>query len=138
MRGCPYLIDERPNHDLRPVWILREILPHDDANVAETTENRGGLSGSPSPPLCNWIRTSKENERMPSAVTDQPNRDHWAEWVLHRRHGGADDELRATLNRLSKIRERVLDNAEVAAGLTLLDVGTGDGLIAFGALERVG
>jgi ubiquinone/menaquinone biosynthesis C-methylase UbiE len=32
----------------------------------------------------------------------------------------------------------VLDKAELAAGETLLDVGTGDGLIAFGALERLG
>jgi arsenite methyltransferase len=32
----------------------------------------------------------------------------------------------------------VLDRAEVQPGETLLDVGCGDGLIAFGALERVG
>jgi len=40
------------------------------------------------------------------------------------------------LGELAKTRERVLDNAELAAGETLLDVGCGDGLIAFGALER--
>jgi arsenite methyltransferase len=34
------------------------------------------------------------------------------------------------------VRERVLDRAELAEGETLLDVGCGDGLIAFGALER--
>ena len=33
---------------------------------------------------------------------------------------------------------RVLDRARLAPGQTLLDVGTGDGLIAFGALERLG
>jgi arsenite methyltransferase len=32
----------------------------------------------------------------------------------------------------------VLDRAEIQAGETVLDVGCGDGLIAFGALERVG
>jgi ubiquinone/menaquinone biosynthesis C-methylase UbiE len=35
-----------------------------------------------------------------------------------------------------EVRERVLDGAELAEGETLLDVGCGDGLIAFGAIER--
>ena len=39
---------------------------------------------------------------------------------------------------LADIRDRVLRNAEPLAGATLLDVGTGDGLIALEALERVG
>ncbi|MDP9359622.1 MAG: methyltransferase domain-containing protein [Chloroflexota bacterium] len=65
-------------------------------------------------------------------------RDPWAEWLLHRRHGGDPEELQRTLDRLVQVRERVLDNAGITEGETLLDVGTGDGLIAFGALERVG
>jgi arsenite methyltransferase len=35
-----------------------------------------------------------------------------------------------------ELRERVLDRAELAECQTLLDVGCGDGLIAFGAVER--
>ncbi len=34
--------------------------------------------------------------------------------------------------------DRVLDRAELQQGHTLLDVGAGDGLIGFGAVERVG
>lgn len=68
----------------------------------------------------------------------KPMRDQWAEWLLHRRHGDDPDEPRRTLDRLSKVRDKVLDNAEVATGETVLDVGTGAGLIAFGALDRVG
>jgi ubiquinone/menaquinone biosynthesis C-methylase UbiE len=34
------------------------------------------------------------------------------------------------------VRERVLDRSELGQGETLLDVGCGDGLIAFGAIER--
>lgn len=64
--------------------------------------------------------------------------DQWAAWLLRRRHGGDPDELRHTIERLAKIRERLLHNAAVTTGETLLDVGTGDGLIAFGALVRVG
>ncbi len=66
------------------------------------------------------------------------SRDAWAEWLLHRRHGDDPEELQRTIDRLVKVRERVLDNSGIAEGETLLDVGTGDGLIAFGALQRVG
>ncbi len=65
-------------------------------------------------------------------------RDKWAEWLLDRRHGGDPDALRATLEHLGRVRDRVLDAAEIRPGEVVLDVGCGDGLIAFGALERVG
>ena len=61
-------------------------------------------------------------------------RDRWAEWLLERRFVG--DDRRATLQRLGKIRDRVLDNADLSGGQTLLDVGCGDGLIGFGGLDR--
>jgi arsenite methyltransferase len=65
-------------------------------------------------------------------------RDRWAEWLLQRRYGG-DRALQAEqLPRLYEFRDRVLGSAAIAAGDTVLDLGAGDGLIAFGALERVG
>lgn len=64
--------------------------------------------------------------------------DQWARWLLHRRHGGDPEELRRTLEYLHPVRDRVLANTNLAAGDTLLDVGCGDGLIAFGALDQVG
>jgi SAM-dependent methyltransferase len=67
-----------------------------------------------------------------------PELDQWAQWLLHRRHGGDPEELRRALEYLHPVRDKVLNNAMVAPGETLLDVGCGDGLIAFGALERVG
>jgi arsenite methyltransferase len=63
-------------------------------------------------------------------------RDRWAEWILERRFGGNAGEASASLERLAKVRDRVLDSAELREGETLLDIGCGDGLIAFGALER--
>jgi len=65
-------------------------------------------------------------------------RDQWAEWLLQRRHGGDVAKRRAMLTRLATVRDRVLERADLKAGQTLLDVGTGDGLIGFGAVERVG
>jgi arsenite methyltransferase len=66
----------------------------------------------------------------------QPTTDIWAQWLLHRRHGGDSRRLRATLDHLCPVRDRVLNHAGLSDGGTLLDVGCGDGLIAFGALER--
>lgn len=76
--------------------------------------------------------------RMSGTGTNQPRRDQWAEWLLHRRFGGDPIELRRTLDYLYPVREKVLAHANLVDGETLLDVGTGDGLIAFGALEHVG
>jgi arsenite methyltransferase len=68
----------------------------------------------------------------------QRTRDRWAEWLLERRHGGDEEEFERQLPDLDDFRERVLANAEIQPGDVVLDVGTGDGLIAFGALEQVG
>jgi SAM-dependent methyltransferase len=65
-----------------------------------------------------------------------PPRDRWAEWLLERRFGGDAAVARQLLDKLAGTRDRVLDCARLAPGETLLDVGCGDGLIAFGALER--
>ena len=70
--------------------------------------------------------------------TPDPTRDKWAEWILNHRHGEGDAKHTSESEFLRSVRERVLDNADVSEGETLLDVGTGDGLIAFGALDRIG
>jgi ubiquinone/menaquinone biosynthesis C-methylase UbiE len=66
------------------------------------------------------------------------DRDHWAQWLLERRFGGDPEQPERTLRELGPVRDRVLGNADVKEGDVLLDVGTGDGLIGFGALDRVG
>jgi SAM-dependent methyltransferase len=70
-----------------------------------------------------------------SSAAREPE-DIWAAWLRHRRTGG-DSELEAAITAgLAVVRDRVLDNARLEPGETLLDVGCGNGLIAFGALER--
>jgi ubiquinone/menaquinone biosynthesis C-methylase UbiE len=63
-------------------------------------------------------------------------RDCWSEWLLWRRFGGDPEVETAILERLRATRDRVLDGAGRVRGETVLDVGCGDGLIAFGALGR--
>lgn len=64
--------------------------------------------------------------------------DQWAQWLFQRRHGGDAEVLQALLSTLCQVRDTVLQNARVSQGDILLDIGCGDGLIAFGALPLVG
>jgi ubiquinone/menaquinone biosynthesis C-methylase UbiE len=63
-------------------------------------------------------------------------RDIWAEWLAVHRHGGDPEVRRQMLEWTAVLRDKVLDRASLTGGETLLDVGCGEGLIGFGALER--
>ncbi len=70
---------------------------------------------------------------MPKAATDR-----WLEWLVRGRDAG-DAELRCrAMQLLLPIRDEVLDRAGIRPQDTVLDVGTGEGLLGIGALERVG
>jgi arsenite methyltransferase len=65
--------------------------------------------------------------------------DRWHRWLMDVRFGGDPAARERVLTRLLyPVRDTVLDKAKLQPGDTVLDVGTGDGLIAFGALERLG
>lgn len=70
-------------------------------------------------------------------MTEAPDR--WYRWLRDARFGGVAAQRDKDLTGfLYPVRDTVLDKAQLTPGDTLLDVGTGDGLIAFGALERLG
>ena len=70
--------------------------------------------------------------------TKIPTSDLWSQWLLHGRY--ADDaQLRQAVSAaVDRYIERLLDGARLAAGQTLVDVGTGEGVVAFRAIERIG
>jgi arsenite methyltransferase len=64
--------------------------------------------------------------------------DVWSNWLLHLRHGGDPDYDRMIRARVERYVERVLDGARLGAGMTFADIGTGEGVLGFRAIERVG
>jgi arsenite methyltransferase len=67
-----------------------------------------------------------------------PATDIWSQWLLHERDAG-DPQLRQAVSTLvGRYSDRLLDGARLAPGETLADIGSGEGLVAFRAIERVG
>ncbi|MBI3740453.1 MAG: class I SAM-dependent methyltransferase [Chloroflexi bacterium] len=66
----------------------------------------------------------------------EASKDIWHAWLLKRRFGGDEKRAQEMLLQLYPVRDRILTNAQLSDGKVLLDVGCGDGLIAFGALEK--
>jgi ubiquinone/menaquinone biosynthesis C-methylase UbiE len=58
--------------------------------------------------------------------------------VEERFKGCSQEEIDEALASLGEVRERVLDRARLEPDDTVLDVGTGTGLLVFGALDRLG
>ena len=83
-----------------------------------------------------WIEALEPSRRENHPVRVQE--DPWAAWLLAGRRRDAGRGQGALVKRLSWVRDRVLEGAALREGDTLLDVGTGDGLVALAGLERVG
>ena len=64
--------------------------------------------------------------------------DVWSEWLLHRRHADDPDYGDVVHKAVQRYADRVLEGAQLAPGMTLVDVGAGEGLVAFRAIDRVG
>src|SRR5215208_629396 len=64
------------------------------------------------------------------------SQDIWSQWLLKRRLGGDPERMKKMFDFLYPIRDKVLSHVRLQTGDTLLDVGCGDGLIAFGALDK--
>jgi ubiquinone/menaquinone biosynthesis C-methylase UbiE len=64
--------------------------------------------------------------------------DAWSEWLLHGRHGDDPAYAHVVQTVVAGYADRVLDGARLSPGMTMVDVGAGEGLLAFRAIDRVG
>jgi len=64
--------------------------------------------------------------------------DCWSRWLATRRFGGDAEVEREATARLADVRDAVLSRAALTGAEALLDVGCGEGLIGFGALDTGG
>ncbi|WP_245639702.1 class I SAM-dependent methyltransferase [Paraburkholderia heleia] len=74
---------------------------------------------------------------MSSSQSSREN-EQWADWLLRARFSGSPERERVLRADLRRDADRLLDLARLGAGMTMLDVGSGDGLLALRAIERIG
>lgn len=70
--------------------------------------------------------------------TKAPTSDLWSQWLLRGRYADDAQFRQAVSAAVDRYVERLLDGAQLQAGQTLVDVGTGEGVVAFRAIERIG
>jgi ubiquinone/menaquinone biosynthesis C-methylase UbiE len=68
----------------------------------------------------------------------KPPADIWSDWLLHARHGGDAAFADIVQTDVERFADRVLDAARLAPGMRLADIGTGGGVVAFRAIDRIG
>jgi ubiquinone/menaquinone biosynthesis C-methylase UbiE len=64
--------------------------------------------------------------------------DEWSDWLLHRRHADDPEYSKRVHDAVKRIRNHLLDGANLRNDIVLADIGAGDGLIAFEAINRIG
>src|SRR5215469_2898684 len=93
-------------------------------------------SGMPSVWTC--LRKYPTMTSMATPNESKRTADEWSEWLLRRRHGGSEAYLEEIKSGVAGYAEKVLEGAQLGSGMVLLDVGSGEGLVPFRAIERVG
>ena len=73
-----------------------------------------------------------------NAPQNEPPSDEWFNWLLHERHGDDSDYALVVRDAVARFVDRVLDGARLVPDMALLDIGTGDGVVGFRAIERLG
>ncbi|MDE8346259.1 MAG: class I SAM-dependent methyltransferase [Acidocella sp.] len=64
--------------------------------------------------------------------------DMWSNWLLHRRQADDNTYAQEVRAQVAGYVDRVLEAAMLRPGMVMLDVGSGEGVVAWRAIERVG
>ena len=78
---------------------------------------------------------TREVDRPPGG-RHAPQNNEWSDWLLHVREADDPAYERVVRSVVETYADRVLDHARLSPGMTLVDIGTGDGVLAFRAIER--
>jgi arsenite methyltransferase len=73
-------------------------------------------------------------------MADEPESDPdpWSRWVLHDRNGGNEKYEEYLRAEIQQYIDHLLARAQLEPRMTLLDIGTGNGAVAFRAIEQAG
>jgi arsenite methyltransferase len=70
--------------------------------------------------------------------SDSTTSDLWFDWLMHRRYADDAGYSQRVQRDVANYADRVLDGAALKQGMTLVDLGAGDGLVGFTAIDRIG
>jgi len=70
-------------------------------------------------------------------LNDELN-DEWSGWLLNRRHGGDAAQAARVQATVDGYVERVLEGAALTPNMVMADIGSGEGVVAWRAIERAG
>ena len=70
-------------------------------------------------------------------LNDELN-DEWSGWLLNRRHGGDAAQAARVQATVDGYVERVLEGAPQTPNTVMADIGSGEGVVAWRAIERAG
>jgi MFS family permease len=95
--------------------------------------------------LCLGIRERPRHATAPPTRVPHPplvaqmteSADRWRKWLVDSRTGGDAQQQHLLSTFLYPLRDELLNRAQIRPGETVLDVGTGAGLIGYGALNGV-
>src|SRR5919106_384397 len=124
----------------KPIGVGEPMVPPRAPSSSRIAPRRRLASRPAKPAFRHGTIGSQKTRRAPRLHGTVHRHDHvkdcWAEWLADLR-SCADPEARAKgLELQASWQERILGNAKLVPGETVLDVGCGEGLIGFGALER--
>jgi EmrB/QacA subfamily drug resistance transporter len=125
-------IRERPAPDPRPPLTAVLAAP----SMAETVPVLAAQPDLPYPeyPAAAFLPARR---RLEVAQMTEPE-DRWRRWLVDSRTGDDARQQHLLSTFLYPLRDELLNRAQIRPGETVLDVGTGAGLIGYGALDRVG
>jgi ubiquinone/menaquinone biosynthesis C-methylase UbiE/MFS family permease len=97
------------------------------------------LADQPDPPYPEYPAAAFLPARRRLEVTQMTEpADRWRRWLVDSRTGDGAQQQHLLSTFLYPLRDELLNRAQIRPGETVLDVGTGAGLIGYGALDRVG